>query len=235
MLGLSALLIPTTTAAVADEYRNSGDVTTAEDTSLGRAALLRKYVPAVAEQIAVPQAPQQAKQLDQVEAKISIVTVPFYSQFTDISAPEWRKLGCGVASLAMIIDYYTEAVTVDNLLERGLTQNAYLANAGWIHAGLINLAKEHGLTGQSVSLAHLSETAAFTELERVLTVGPVMASVHYTFEPTNPIPHLVVINDVKDGLVYYNDPAEPTGGGSLTIDKFLAGWKQRYIEIRPAV
>jgi predicted double-glycine peptidase len=163
------------------------------------------------------------------------LSVPFYSQFTDISRPEWRKVGCGIASLAMVIDYYTDSVSVDTLLQTGIARNAYLDNAGWIHAGLIDLASDHGLTGQSVSLAGLSKGSAFTELKEVLAEGPVMASVHYTFEPTNPIPHLVVINEVKDGLVYYNDPAEPTGGGSLTIDKFLAGWKQRYIEIRPAM
>lgn len=34
-----------------------------------------------------------------------IRSVPF-SQFADISAPEWRKVGCGIASTAMIIDFF---------------------------------------------------------------------------------------------------------------------------------
>jgi hypothetical protein len=79
----------------------------------------------------------------------------------------------------------------------------------------------------------LDREAAFSALTKVLEEGPVMASVHYTFEPTNPIPHLVVVNGVRDGLVYYNDPAEPQGGGSISKEKFQRAWKQRYIEIRP--
>lgn len=164
-----------------------------------------------------------------------VFTVPFYSQFADITVPQWQKVGCGIASVAMLIDFYTEAVSVDALLEEGIASNAYLSDAGWTHAGLIALAERRGLVGQTVSLAGYSRDGAFAELEKVLQVGPVMASVHYTFEPTNPIPHLVVINGVKDGLVYYNDPAEQGGGGSLSIEKFQNAWKKRYISIRPSV
>ncbi len=160
--------------------------------------------------------------------------VPFYSQFTDISSTAWQKVGCGIASLAMLIDFYSEeSISVDALLQRGITAGAYLDSAGWIHSGLINLASSYGLTGESRSLSGLSMDDAFAALEAELVDGPVMASVHYTFEPTNPIPHLVVINGVKDGMVFYNDPAESVGGGSLSIDKFQRAWKKRYIEIHP--
>ena len=165
------------------------------------------------------------------------VEVPFYSQFADITSPSQKKIGCGVASLAMLIELYNpgEKVSVDNLFENGLNAGAYLNNAGWIHAGLINLSKEYGLDGQSHSLADRSANSAFEKLKTVLDDGPVMASVHYTFEPTNPIPHLVVINSVSsDGnTVYYNDPAEKSGNNSISKDKFIKAWKKRYIEIRP--
>jgi ABC-type bacteriocin/lantibiotic exporter with double-glycine peptidase domain len=74
---------------------------------------------------------------------------------------------------------------------------------------------------------------AFEAFEADLKKGPLMASVHYTFEPTNPIPHLVIINGIKDGEVYYNDPAAKNGGGTITIDKFKKSWKKRYLEFRP--
>jgi len=161
-------------------------------------------------------------------------TVPFYSQFTDITKPGWQKIGCGIASVAMLIDYYSdEQIDVDRLLERGIANNAYLPDAGWIHSGLIGLSQSYGLDGRSMSLAHLGSDAAVKELSKVLDDGPVMASVHYTFQPTNPIPHLVVINAITDGTVYYNDPAEAAGNGSLSIEQFKRGWKQRYIVIRP--
>lgn len=164
----------------------------------------------------------------------NVYTVPFYSQFADISSPSWQKVGCGIASLAMLIDFYSDDIeSVDELLNRGLSAGAFLRDAGWIHQGLINLASKYDLTGESVSLSLLSLDDAFSELEKVLSEGPVMASVHYTFESTNPIPHLVVINGVKDGKVFYNDPAETNGGGSLSVEKFKQAWKKRYIEIRP--
>lgn len=164
-----------------------------------------------------------------------VFTVPFFSQFTDITPVEWKKVGCGIASLAMLVDFYKPgSASVDELLQDGIASGAYLSNAGWTHAGLINIAKQFGLRGESRSLADLSMTDAFDKLATVVSDGPVMVSVHYTFEPTNPIPHLVVVNGVRDGKVFYNDPAEVSGGGSLSIDKFKSAWKKRYISIRPA-
>ena len=161
--------------------------------------------------------------------------VPFYSQFTDISNVSWQKVSCGIAAIAMLIDYYSdETIVPDQLLEKGIARRAFLSDAGWIHSGLIGLSRDYGLDGETKSLSHLSRAAALTELTKELQVGPVMASVHYTFEPTNPIPHLVVVNAIKNGLVYYNDPAEASGGGTLAVEKFQRAWKQRYITVRPS-
>lgn len=159
--------------------------------------------------------------------------VPFYSQFADISRPEWRKISCGIASIAMLIDFYTDAVPADTLLAAGIARGAYIQNAGWSHQGLIDLAADYDLTGATVGLADRSMADAFAALEQAVAEGPVIASVHYTFTPTNPIPHLVVITGVSDGVVHYNDPAEETGGGTVSIEQFQSSWKKRYIEIRP--
>lgn len=160
--------------------------------------------------------------------------VPFYSQFTDISAPEWRKIGCGITSLAMLIDFYKPPVEVDTLLSEGIENGAYVDDAGWSHAGLIAIAKDHGLTGEARYLTDLDMVTAFADLKKAIEAGPVMASVHYTFEPTNPIPHLVVVTDIDEEGVHYNDPADKSGDGVIAIEKFQNSWKKRYIEIRPA-
>ena len=162
--------------------------------------------------------------------------VPFYSQFTDITPVAWRKIGCGIASVAMLIDFYSsEEVSVDELLQQGIDANAYLDDAGWTHSGLINLAKQFGLSGQSNGLTHLTMDVAFDELTSAVSKGPVMVSVHYTFQPTNPIPHLAVVTGIDAEYVYYNDPAESVGQNSISIAQFQSAWKKRYIEIRPAV
>jgi ABC-type bacteriocin/lantibiotic exporter with double-glycine peptidase domain len=163
----------------------------------------------------------------------TIPNVPFYSQLTDITSPSWKKVSCGITSLAMIIDYYKPKVSVNTLLGQGIALGAYKQNAGWTYAGLISVAKKHGLEGKTYDLGKSSSKIAFAEIQKQLKDGPVIASVHYKFEPTNPIPHLVVINGVSDGMVYYNDPAAKEGEKKISTVGFLAAWKKRFIVIRP--
>jgi predicted double-glycine peptidase len=63
--------------------------------------------------------------------------------------------------------------------------------------------------------------------------GPVILSVHYKFDPKSTIPHLVVIDAVDNGVVYYNDPAAKTGEKQISVTNFLKGWKKKVIVIRP--
>lgn len=160
--------------------------------------------------------------------------VPFYSQFKDISSPSWQKVGCGIASLAMIVDYYGPKVSVDTLLTEGIKKGAYDKNAGWTYAGLVSVSKKYGLSGTWYSTSGSGKSAALSKLETAVAKGPIIASVHYKLEPTNPIPHLIVVTAMKDGFVYYNDPANRTGGGKISIDAFYKAWKGRYIVIRPS-
>lgn len=163
-----------------------------------------------------------------------IPRVPFYSQFTDIKPIAWQKVGCGVTSLAMIIDYYKpEAISVNTLLTQAIASGAYDNNAGWTHKGLILLANKYGLSGNSYNIASLSQELAFTQLTKSLSDGPVMASIHYKFDPKNPIPHLVVIDGIDGDTVYYNDPASKSGQKEISVDNFLKAWKKKYIVLRP--
>lgn len=163
-----------------------------------------------------------------------VFDVPFFSQFYDISSPTWRKVGCGVASLAMLIDFYEpNNVSVDVLLSEGIAEGAYAAGAGWVHSGLARLADEHGLWGMNYDLSSSNMQIAFAQFENALKNGPVMASVHYTFDPKNPIPHLVVMTGEDGDMLFYNDPAGTSDGGSISKDAFKLAWKKRYIEVRP--
>lgn len=160
--------------------------------------------------------------------------VPFYSQFEDISDPEWQKLGCGIADLAMLIELYKPGVvSVDALLQEGIDSGAFINGAGWSHAGLVTLAGKYGLTGQTYDFSGLDKNAAFTELAKILQEGPVIVSVYYKFEFGNPIPHLAVITGISNGKVFYNDPAEASGGYEISIEDFQKAWKKRGIAIRP--
>ena len=165
----------------------------------------------------------------------SIPSVPFYSQFKDIRSPQWQKVGCGITSLAMVIDYYTpNAVSVDALLNQGIAAGAYEQNVGWIYAGLISLSQKYGLNGAYHDLSKLDAQTAFDQFKNYVKSGPVILSVHYKFDPKSTIPHLVVIDAVSDGTVYYNDPAAKSGEKQIPVADFLKGWKRKVIVIRPA-
>lgn len=189
----------------------------------------RVYTEQVA--IQVPPAEKQA-----LVVLPTIPSVPFYSQFSDITSPVWQKVGCGIASLTMVIDYYVpNAVSVNTLLVRGIASGAYQKNAGWIHKGLVDLSRKYKLDGNTYDLSKLDSKKAFAMFSDYLKDGPVIVSVHYKFEPKNPIPHLVVITGIKDGVVYYNDPAAKTGAKQISTADFLKAWKQKFIVIRPVI
>jgi len=160
--------------------------------------------------------------------------VPFYSQFTDIASPRWQKVGCGITDLTMVINYYhPDAVSVSAMLKKGIAAGAYDQNAGWIYAGLIQLSQKYGLDGAYYDLSKLDAKTAFNRFKEYLKDGPVILSVHYKFDPKSTIPHLVVINGIKDDIVYYNDPATTKGTRQISVADFLKGWKRKVIIIRP--
>jgi ABC-type bacteriocin/lantibiotic exporter with double-glycine peptidase domain len=168
-------------------------------------------------------------------APVTVPHVPFYSQFHDIQEVPWQKVGCGITSLAMVIDYYKQdAVSVDTLLTQGIAAGAYVHDAGWTYQGLISLGKKYGLDGASYDLAASDSKSAFTRLAGYLESGPVIVSVHYKFDPTSTIPHLVVIDGIDNDAIYYNDPAAQAGEKAISIADFLKGWKKRFIVLRPA-
>ena len=168
-----------------------------------------------------------------VHSTTTLPVVPFYSQFKDITSAAWQKVGCGVASLAMLIDYYKPAVPVDTLLRQGVAAGAYNQNAGWTYKGLIQLAKRYGLDGSSYDLANLGSQAALAQFKTYLKDGPVIASIHYKFDPKSSIPHLVVIDGIEGDVIYYNDPAAKSGSKQISTADFLKGWKKRFIVMRP--
>lgn len=73
------------------------------------------------------------------------------------------------------------------------------------------MSNKYGLEGNSYDVSKLSKETSFTKLKSFLVDGPVIVSVHYKFDPRSSIPHLVVIDGIKDGIVYYNDPAAKVG------------------------
>jgi len=180
--------------------------------------------------INVPRIPQNE---NIVSVQTKIPDVPFYSQFHDINDAEWQKLGCGIASLAMLIEFYRPGtVDVNALLKEGVAAGAYLDNAGWRHKGLALLAGTYGLKGANFDLSDLDMDLAFIQIKEALNKGPVIASVHYKFDLESSIPHLAVISGIDGDTVYYNDPAGMAAGEKISVQDFIKVWKKRYISVR---
>ena len=165
----------------------------------------------------------------------TIANVPYHSQLTEIASHTWQMQGCGITSLAMIIDYYnkTDSVSVESLLKQGIVSGAFINNVGWSYAGLIKLSQKYDLDGKTYDFAGLTSTKAFVELKNQLKDGPVIASIHYKFDPKNTLPHMVVVDGIDSDTVYYNNPSGKAGVGEISTTKFLAAWKKRFIVIRP--
>ena len=166
----------------------------------------------------------------------TIPNVPFHSQLTEIKSSVWRLQGCGITSLSMIIDFYKpKTVSLNTLLNEGIALGAYINNVGWSYNGLIKVAEKYDLTGKTYDLSNKTNEQALIQLIDTLQSGPVIASVQYKLDPKSPLPHLVVIDGISNNTIYYNDPDAKTGKSQISTEKFLKGWKKRFIVIRPKI
>lgn len=170
-----------------------------------------------------------------VNIPATVADVPFHSQLSEIQSTVWKNRGCGITSLAMIIDFYSpETVSVNKLLGQGIAAGAYINNAGWSHAGLINVSRSYGLDGIAYDLSKASSANAFTQLKTQLKEGPVIVSVYSGFDPKTRLPHLLVLEGIDNDTIYYNDPATKIAGQrKISSANFMKGWKKRFIVIRP--
>lgn len=160
-------------------------------------------------------------------------SVPLFSQISDISSVPWQQKGCGVAGVAMIVEFYKpKTTTVDKILAEALKAGAYVKNVGWSHSGLASLAVKHGLVGKTIDLSTYKNDAALSHFKDIVKEGPVIASIHRGFNPKSPYGHLVVVTGFDDKLVYFNDPGKHDGIRTVAVADFIKGWKKRLIVIR---
>lgn len=160
--------------------------------------------------------------------------VPLYSQIADISWTEWKQKGCGVADVAMLVNYYKPKTTnVQEVLETGIKSGAYVKNVGWSHDGLASLAKKYDLTGTVESFYDFNKEVALAEFKKTIDEGPAIASIHRNFDPKLSFGHLIVVTGYDDKLVYFNDPGKKEGIRTVPVSQFMSGWKRKLIVIRP--
>ncbi|MDE2001684.1 MAG: C39 family peptidase [Patescibacteria group bacterium] len=160
--------------------------------------------------------------------------VPYYSQFQDMPEVQWRQESCGLASLAMEIQYYKPKLSVSlvTLLKQALADGAYEPSAGWKHLQLAEVADQYGLVGSTADFTAMSDAKALAAMETMLADGPVIASIHNKFNPNASLGHLVVVTGFTDTTVYYHDPASTKTEHQISVEGFLRGWKKMLIVVR---
>ncbi|MEK7640801.1 MAG: C39 family peptidase [Patescibacteria group bacterium] len=160
--------------------------------------------------------------------------VPFYSQFQDIPQVEWQSSACGIASMAMVMEFYKpKSVSVSNLLLQALDLGAYKPGIGWKHKELSALAGLYGLSGKNYDYMHLDNQTVFGKFKDFMKVGPVIVSIHNKFNPKATLGHIVVVTGMENGMIFYHDPASGNKiEKKISEADFLKGWKRRFIVVR---
>lgn len=163
--------------------------------------------------------------------------VPQYSQFLDVTKKGWKIRACGVTSLAMVIDHYKqkEKTSIDELIDHGVSIGAHNKELGWIHSGIVNIAKHKGFEGERHDWKDIDTSVSFNKMSEHLECGPVIASIHKNFNQENS-GHLVVVTSKNKTHITIHDPIAKKREQikkEVPIDIFLAGWKKRIVVIRP--
>lgn len=159
--------------------------------------------------------------------------VPTYSQHLHLKDKKWRKKSCGIVSLAMLLEYSGKKTNPDDLLKLGLKIDAYLPGIGWKHRGLVELSKKYGARGKNFDWAGLDLKIAFNQLKIHLKKHPLLASIYNAFNPKRG-GHLIVLVGMEKDKIFYHDPDARSKNKikkSVSLKKFLAGWKKRIILI----
>lgn len=165
-----------------------------------------------------------------------------YSQYLDFTNKERQKHGCGIASLAMLMDYINHLShtnknipSLDKLYQVGINRRAYIKDIGWRHAGLVGVAKVYGFkNSQAHDLSAFSDVEALQILKQKLKQGPVLASIYSKYK-TAGSGHLIGLLSLTKQEAVVLDPDSKIRRNvyrQLPLGKFIRAWKKRFIVIR---
>ena len=93
------------------------------------------------------------------------LTVPYYSQFIDVSDSFWMLRGCGAVSFAMVTEFH--GIKIPSIVEfcnEAKDRGGYDMVNGWVHDYLVSKAKECGLQAErKEGLTDINEILASLE------------------------------------------------------------------------
>jgi Peptidase C39 family len=148
----------------------------------------------------------------------------------------WSDRACGIACVAMVLQYVGVTPVVHDLLHEARGRGSY-SPRGWLHAGLVDLLQARGVAAQADAM-DVADVHGL--LQSALSEGPVIASV----APELPVDgrrggHLVLVTGVsltaEGHIVHLQDPS-PWGEENtrIPLTRFAASFSGRVIRTHPA-
>jgi hypothetical protein len=125
------------------------------------------------------------------------MAIPFFTQLVDLSAADlegfrsiadaryWQERGCGAACLRMILAALRSPAALPrygDMVYHGLAMNAF-CDRGWIHDGLVRMARSYGVNGSAFRHACAEDVA-----EQIARDHPCIVSITAGFEGCQPGP-----------------------------------------------
>ncbi len=180
-----------------------------------------------------------------MEGQQFLLKVPYYSQRLDVRRAFWRPRACGMVALKMAMDYLGtgsarhKKSSVDQLIDLGMAIHAHDPENGWIHNGLVAIAKLGGF-----KKSYRQEWATKDRIDGVEIIvellsdkTPVLASMM-----SRTGGHLVTLvglmTDAEGACVgfFYHDPnaADRKKGKNkkITLNTFMKDWKGRIVVVK---
>ena len=196
------------------------------------------------------------------DIKKNLPNVPYYSQWLDVKDPDWQRRSCGICALKMAMEFLkntsntslrrptSKLPDLDDLIKKGLQiNNAYDPRFGWVHDGLVALAKSLGFESSfrkewpidgGLPAGEADPTSINESAENIVSILkddlPVLASVK-----SDTGGHLILlIGFEKEGEklkgFYYHDPdakkADEGKNKFIPLANFLELWKGRIIVVK---
>ncbi len=129
----------------------------------------------------------EAESRDQQEPKTKVdLQIPYYSQQEEDALNLYGRKACGLTSLRMVLAYYGYNFGINEMSDRAKLVGAYSEEDGWIHSGLVDIARQaHHRIGPTGSLDGIDTNKPslhgfrinfdFLKDEDLAKVGPILA------------------------------------------------------------
>lgn len=95
--------------------------------------------------------------------------VPYYSQKEEEVMLKYGRKGCVLTALRMVLAYYGRVINFEQLCDKANQIGAYTEEQGWIHSGLVTIARDFGLKGFRINFSQLND-------QDLDNVGPILAN-----------------------------------------------------------